>query len=346
MTAPKEISVPDRQDLRAVLVMQPGLSGALFDQQTRAELESLVDVDSDLVLHEFESPVALAALAEAEVLITGWGCPPITAEVLRRAPRLAAVVHTGGSVKGHVTEACWERGIVVSTAAAANALPVAEYTLAAILLAAKGARTLEHRYRSRREFVDMIADYPAVGTYRRTVGLVGASRIGRRVAELLRPFDFIVSVYDPYLSTVEADELGLVPMNLPDLLSGNDIVSLHAPALPSTRQMIDAAGLARMREGATLINTARGVLVDQDALVRELATGRINAVIDVTEPEVLPPDSPLYSLPNVMLTPHIAGAWGVEIRRLGVSAVEEIQRYAQGLPFAHPVTPAELAYIA
>jgi phosphoglycerate dehydrogenase-like enzyme len=110
--------------------------------------------------------------------------------------------------------------------------------------------------------------------------------------------------------------------------------------------MLDARRLALLRDGATLINTARGALIDQDALVAELVRGRIDAVIDVTEPEVLPPDSPLYDLPNVVLTPHIAGALGVEVRRLGDSALDELERYAHGEPFAHPVTRADLDRVA
>jgi phosphoglycerate dehydrogenase-like enzyme len=135
-------------------------------------------------------------------------------------------------------------------------------------------------------------------------------------------------------------------VELDELLAASDVVSLHAPSLPSTRHMLDARRLALLGDGATLINTARGALIDHDALVVELLTGRIDAVIDVTEPEVLPPDSPLYDLPNVVLTPHIAGALGVEIRRLGDSAVDEIERYAAGEPFAHPVTAADLERIA
>ena len=144
-------------------------------------------------------------------------------------------------------------------------------------------------------------------------------------------------VSDPYVEGgVELDAL----------LAASDVVSLHAPSLPSTRHMLDARRLALLRDGATLINTARGALIDQDALVAELVSGRIDAVIDVTEPEVLPPDSPLYDLPNVVLTPHIAGALGVEVRRLGDSALDELERYARGEPFAHPVTRADLDGIA
>lgn len=330
----------------AVLAMQRELPARLFDAELWNRLHGLVDVSPDLVIEDFDGVDAIPALAEAEILITGWGCPPIAGSVLEAAPRLAAVVHTGGSVKGHVTPECWARGVVVSSAAAANALPVAEYTLASIILAAKGARATEREYRTRRAGIDVQAEYPRIGTYRRTVGVVGASRIGRRVIELLRPFDLDVSLYDPYVGEADAARLGVRLVDLPDLLRGNDIVTLHAPSLPSTRHMIDNAGLASMRDGATLINTARGALVDQGALERELATGRINAIIDVTEPEVLPPESPLYRLSNVVLTPHLAGALGNELHRLGACALDEIGRYVSGVSFAHPVTAHELSYIA
>jgi phosphoglycerate dehydrogenase-like enzyme len=328
--------------------MRRDLPPRLFDRPLWNRLHDLVAVAPDLVLDDFNASAEAGAgfLADAEILVTGWGCPPITAAVLEAAPRLAAVVHTGGSVKAHVTEACWARGVVVSSAAAANALPVAEYTIAAIIMAAKGARALEKAYRARRGGIDTLSEYPGIGGYRRTVGVVGASRIGRRVIELLRPFDFEVSLYDPLVDADEARRLGVRLVDLPDLLRGNDIVTLHAPSLPSTRHMIDRAGLASLRDGATLINTARGALVDQDALVRELVAGRLHAVIDVTDPEVPPADSPLYDLPNLVLTPHIAGALGNELHRLGACAVDEIDRYVAGLPFLHAVAAHELEHTA
>jgi phosphoglycerate dehydrogenase-like enzyme len=289
------------------------------------------------VLERLHEVAVVGVLDRAEIVLSGWGCPPLDAELLRRAPALRAIVHAAGGVKGHVTDACWERGLLVSTAAGANAAPVAEYTLAHILLANKAAERLRVAYRERRGALDLIAEVPAAGNLGKTVGIVGASRIGRRVIELLEPFDLRVLVHDPYVAgSVELDAL----------LEASDVVSLHAPSLPATRHLLDARRLALLRGGATLINTSRGALIDQDALVAELSSGRIDAVIDVTEPEVLPPGSPLYDLPNVVLTPHIAGAVGVEVQRLGESAVAEIERYAAGQPFAHPVTRADLDRIA
>src|SRR4051794_5666672 len=326
--------------------MQPDLPQRLFSPAALDRLQTVASVDPDVVVSELSTAEARACLARAEIILSGWGCPPIDAAILESAPALRAIVHAGGGVKGHVTPACWERGILVSTAARANVGPVAEYTLAMILLANKAAHRMARTYADRRVAVDLLTEFPTVGNYRKTVGIIGASRIGSRVIELLRPFDLDVLVSDPYLDGAAANRLGVELRELDDLMAESDVVSIHAPALPSTRHMLDARRLALLRDGAVLINTARGSLVDQDALVAELATGRIDAVIDVTEPEVLPPDSPLYELPNVVLTPHIAGALGVEVRRLGESALDELERYARGEPFAHPVTRADLDRIA
>jgi phosphoglycerate dehydrogenase-like enzyme len=326
--------------------MRPALAPRLFSAAAMERLRRAASVDPRPALGDLRSPEAGARLARAEVLLSGWGCPPVDEHVLRAAPALRAIVHAGGGVKGHVTAACWERGIRVSTAAAANAAPVAEYTLARILLANKAADRMARAYRERRARIDLLGEFPAVGNRGKIVGIVGASRIGRRVVELLRPFELDVLVSDPYLDADGAARIGVARRELDELLAVSDVVSLHAPALPATRHMIDARRLALMRDGATLINTARGSLVDQDALVAELASGRIDAVVDVTEPEVLPRGSPLYELPNVVLTPHIAGALGVEVRRLGDAAIDEIERYAAGRPFAHPVTADDLERIA
>jgi phosphoglycerate dehydrogenase-like enzyme len=318
----------------------------LFAPDAIDSLRSVADVDTDLVLTDFTSGEARAALAPAEIILSGWGSPPLDALALAAAPRLRALVHAAGSVKPYVTEASWRRGILVSSAAAANAIPVAEYTLAMILLANKKADRMARAYRERRTRLDLLVDFPEAGNYAKTIGIVGASKIGRRVIELLSPHELRVLVCDPYLQDATACGLGAARAELDELLAASDVVSLHAPALPSTRHMLDRRRLALIRDGATLINTARGALVDQDALVAELRSGRIDAVLDVTEPEILPSDSPLYDLPNVILTPHIAGALGVEVRRLGAFAIQEIARYAAGHGFAHPVTEADLTRVA
>ncbi|PRH77164.1 hydroxyacid dehydrogenase [Streptomyces solincola] len=328
-----------------LLAMGPGIPERLLTDAHRARLAELSRTDPGLVAHDLTAPTpaVAAALADAEVLFTCWGATPLTAEVLARAPRLRAVVHAAGSVKHHVTAACWERGIAVTSAAAANALPVAEYTLAVILLAGKRVGRAARRYEELRAGHDWLAELADSGNYRRTVGVVGASRIGRRVIELLRPFDLEVLLYDPYVTDTEAAALGAVRAGLDELCARSDVVSVHAPQLPATYRMIGGRQLALMPDGATLVNTSRGSLVDEGALLPQLVSGRLSAVLDVTDPDVPPPASPLYSLPNVLLTPHVAGSLGNELHRMADAALAELERYARGLPFADPVVPAELS---
>ncbi|MFD9214493.1 hydroxyacid dehydrogenase [Streptomyces sp. NPDC059544] len=327
-----------------LLAMGPGIAERLFTDAHRARLGSLVRTDPYLVAHDLADPppAVAAALAEAEVLLTCWGATPLDERVLDAAPRLRAVVHAAGSVKHHITQACWDRGVLVASAAAANALPVAEYTLAAILFANKRVLHSRHRYRELRTAHDWRRELDGAGNYGRTVGVVGASRIGRRVMELLRPFDLRVLLYDPYTDADEAARLGAEAVPLDDLCLRSDIVTVHAPEIPATRHMVDARRLSLMPDGATLINTARGSLVDTDALLPELLSGRLCAVLDVTEPEVPPADSPLYDLPNVLLTPHVAGSLGQELHRMADLALDEVERYARGRPFTEPVVPAVL----
>lgn len=325
----------------AALAMHTEIASALFTGPARDRLLSLVDVDPALILEDLHSPAARAALSNAEVLITGWGCPAIDEAVLEGAPRLRAVVHTAGSVKQLVTEACWRRGIQVTSAAAANAVPVAEYTVAAIVFSNKRVLHVKAEYaRLRDSDTDWHRKLADAGNYRRRVGIVGASRIGRRVIALLRGFDLEILLSDPYLDSDEAVRLGVRLTGLPELFAASDTVSIHAPLLPQTVGMVTRDLLAAMPDGATLINTARGDLIDQQALEAELVSGRISAVLDVTTPEVLPASSPLYSLPNVLLTPHIAGSMGNELGRMADFALNELERWTKDLPFADPVHPA------
>jgi phosphoglycerate dehydrogenase-like enzyme len=224
---------------------------------------------------------------------------------------------------------------------------VAEFTLAAIIFAGKRVFRFRDLYvadRNRNRTHPMQRE--AIGNYRRTVGIVGASRIGRRVIELLKPFDYRLLLADPTLDAAEAAGLGTEKVDLDELMRQADIVSLHAPSLPSTRHMIDARRLSLMKDGATLINTARGILIDEAALLSTLKTGRIDAVLDVTDPEIPEAGSAFYDLPNVFLTPHIAGAIGLERARLGEMAVDEIERFVTGQPLLYQIHRANLENIA
>lgn len=329
--------------IAAAFAMQPRLVPELFPPDLRHRLSLVTRVD-ERVIESFDGPL------DVEILITGWGCPRIDADVLAAAPRLRAVVHAAGSVKGHLTAEVFDRGLAVSSAAEANALPVAEFTLAMLVLAAKQVIVKARAYSTRGWSGDPL---PGVATPSEgggligaVVGVIGASRVGRLVMERLRDHGAHILLSDPYISPAQAAALGARPVPLDDLCREAELVTVHAPALPETHGLLDERRLALLRDGAVLVNTARGSLIDTDALVRHCATGRIGAVLDVTDPEPLPLGHPLLALPNVLVTPHLSGARGRELCRLGEFAVAEVERLARGLPLRGTVRPADLDRIA
>ena len=182
-------------------------------------------------------------------------------------PKLRLLAYAAGTVKATVTSATWEHGVVVSSAAAANAVPVAEFTFAAIVMIAKDVFRVRDRHRDVRGQQPVTGRGPAgdVGTRGLRVGVIGASTIGRLVIERLSSLDVRVAVADPYLSDTDAAALGVDRVELDELFGWADVVTVHAPELPSTRHLVDADQLARMHDGAWLVNTARGSIVDTDA---------------------------------------------------------------------------------
>ncbi len=331
--------------LRTALVMHPVVRDELIRDDHLERLERAVDLIGREPLRSFDA--FGVDLGRTEVLITSWGCPPITPEVVERMPKLRLIAHLAGSVKGFLDDAVWRRGILVTNAVAANAVPVAEYTLAAILFANKRVVQLQRAYvQARENRAPWTREAPNVGNYRKTIGIVGASQVGRLVIKHLRAFDFDVLLYDPYVPPLAARDLRVAKVTLSELLARSDVVSLHAPLLPETRHMIGARELSLMADGATLINTARGALVEPNALEAELTRGRLYAVLDTTVPEVLPPSSPLYQLPNVFLTPHIAGSLGRETERLSDYIVAEVERYARGISLKYLVRREHLPRLA
>jgi phosphoglycerate dehydrogenase-like enzyme len=326
--------------------MAPQAAEAVLNPGALAALRQVCELAPPPVLDDFSTERARAVLRDVEVLVTGWGCPPVDAAVLDGAPRLRAIVHTAGSVRGHVTEACWDRGIAVSSAASANALPVAEYTIAMILLSGKRVLERAHDLRATGIRDDWLATSPDIGNYGRTVGILSASLIGRRVIELLRPFDFRVLLHDPFVTGDDAAALGVVAVGIGELFERSDVVSVHTPLLPTTRGLVSRELIGSMRPDAVLINTARGAVIDQEALTDATKTGQIRAILDVTDPDVLPPGHPLWDSENVLITPHLAGSQGNEWQRLADLAIAEAGRWAAGKEFAHPVLRERLGQLA
>jgi len=273
-------------------------------------------------------------IANADVLMTTWHSPFITADMLGPRPRVKLIAHCGGEVKSRVSEDLFET-VTITNAADPMARGVAEMALALMLTL---VRRIGDYATEMRSGVSRTNEYVSEGetlTGRR-VGIVGFGRIGRALAKLLQPLGVEILVSDPYAS---ADSV-----QLDDLVSSCSIVVLCAALTPETRGMFDQRRLALLRDGSYLINVARGGLIDLEALLNELTSGRITSALDVTDPlEPLPADHELRKLPNVILTPHIA-AGGIEMRReIGAIAVEEVIRFAKGEPPLNRVTREMLA---
>jgi phosphoglycerate dehydrogenase-like enzyme len=326
---------------RVLYLPPPSHTARVFQPETHAALLEEFDVQTV----EKEGRVTSEELAErvagCDAVVTGWGSPALTPAVFERADRLRLVAHAAGSVKFLFTPEVVEnylrpRGITVFSANAAIALNVAEYTIGAMIMV---ARQFVEQVQAMRHNLRGDPAVPSSSRYLRgaVVGLVSASKVGREVIRLLQPFDVTALVYDPYLSTDDARSLGVTLASLDDLLTRSDIVSLHAPSISETRHMIGAEQLRRLRDGALLINTSRGSVLDHDALLAEARTGRIRVLLDVTDPEPLPIDHPLRALPNVYLTPHVSGAGAYGYFRIGESTLQALRDGLAGRPVAGAV---------
>lgn len=274
-------------------------------------------------------------LGDVEVLFTGWGAPVLDAELLDHAPRLTHVFVAAGSIRAMTPPEFWDRGIPIVSAAAANAIPVAEFALAQILLGLKQAHRISRQIRSAHVYPPKEG---IAGAYRSRVGLLSLGAIGQLVARHLSNFELRVSAYDPHATRGMADPLGIELATFEEVFATSDVVSIHTPLLVETMGLVDKRVLTTMKEGATLINTARGAVVHEPDLIDVLSQRPdLTAVLDVTWPEPPAADSALYSLPNVVLTGHLAGAHGPECARMGELVADEMARLAQGASMLHTV---------
>jgi phosphoglycerate dehydrogenase-like enzyme len=252
----------------------------------------------------------------------------------------------GSSVKRFVSDALWDREIRVTSAGITLARDVAETTLGLMIVGRKRIWPLGRNVAAGGWRESPTWDrWDSRELARSVVGLVGASNVGRHVIDLLQPFDTTILVADPFLADEDAVRLGVEQVELDELVTRADVVSLHCPENDHTRGMFGRPQLEAMADGAVLINTARGGLIDEGALVGELERGRIFAFLDVTEPEPPALDSPLRTLDNVVVTPHIAGC--IEnCNRMGELAVEEVRRFLAGEPAVYEIRRDMLDRIA
>lgn len=292
-----------------------------------AWLEGTVDTRS------FES--RRAGLERVQVIFSTWGMPTLSPEQVSAMPGLRAIFYAAGTIQGFARPFL-ERGVTIASAWAANGVPVAEWTLAMILLSNKGfwrnARSASRPQTRPGAFVGR-------GNFGACVSILGAGQIGRKVIELLRPFELQVVVFDPFLPDEAARALGVEKVGLEAAFARGDVVSNHLANLPATQGLLRRQHFGSMKADATFINTGRGATVAQDEMIQVLGQREdLTALLDVTHPEPPGPGSPLYGLPNVHLSTHIAGSVGDEVVRMADFMIEEFERWARGEPLRYEVT--------
>ncbi|WP_323764455.1 hydroxyacid dehydrogenase [Marinovum sp.] len=336
----------------SLIQLRPAEFDIHFPAPCRSDAMQALNAHTE-VLHptpvtDLRDPEVADLLPQVDILVTGWRSQPVDAELLGRMPRLKLVAHLAGTVKGILSQGVAGTGLRVLSAAEANAKPVAEFTLAHILLHLKRVSDWREIYREKRSRIDSrnTSFGGPLGNSGRTVGIIGASRIGRRVAEDLHRHGVAVLLHDPFVSAETAAGFGAQKVEMDELLSKSDVVSLHQPLLPTTERSFGAGQFALMRDGALLINTARGRIIDSAALEVAMADGRLSAVLDVTDPEPLPDDSPLWDMPNVTITPHIAGSFGCEVCDMTRLVLDDIGRFARGEEMQNEVALADWERVA
>ncbi|MCL2646472.1 MAG: hydroxyacid dehydrogenase [Phycisphaerales bacterium] len=277
----------------------------------------------------------------ADILITCWGHPRVTPEVLDANPKLKLIAHSAGSVAGVDIDA-WKRGVKVTNVMRLMSFAVAEFSVCLML---NGLRRFNTHVRPELKGTSPFYTFTRGGfaLMGKRVGLVGLGIIGRQTIELLRPFRCEIVAYDPYVPADKIASLGAKKVELDELMRTSDVVSLHAPGTPATENILNETRLRMLKPGAILVNTARGIIIDHDALARVCADGKIAVYLDVTHPEPLPADHPLHRLSNVTLTHHIAGPTHDQWPLLGDEAIDEVERYLKGQTLQNVVTEAQYA---
>lgn len=335
---------------KALFILNEESYEKIYGPDEIARVNDNVDLISQPLSYERikENP---EVLKYCNIILSGWGGPCIDKWFLEKAPNLETIFYGAGSIKGVVTPAFWESGIPITSSWAANAVPVAEYTMAQIILCLKNTYSLHRQYTEEypaivrslnskeSAFRKMYKNRRAFGAYKMVVGIISLGMIGRLVCNLLKNLDIEVVAYDPFINNELAKELGVKLVGFDELFEISNVVSLHAPWLTETENLVLGKHFELMMNGASFINTARGAIVNEKEMIEVLQKRTdITAILDVTYPEPPDIDSKLFSMDNVFLTPHIAGSMDKECRRMGAYAVDEMIRYLKGEKLKYQIT--------
>jgi phosphoglycerate dehydrogenase-like enzyme len=289
-------------------------------------------------------PAAIAELqarvADADALVVCHGSPRIDAAVLDRATRLKLVGELEGDrfAERIDLDAAWARGVRTVDTTHGSSYPVSEWALALILIALRNAGEHFRQIIQHQAYQKPQTGWLPSRLEGKKVGLIGGGHIARRLITYLEPFGCDIRVHDPYLPKVVADVMGFLLTSLDYVLAESEVVVCLAPLTPATRRMIGRRELDLLRPGTVFVNVSRGAIVDPDALIARLGRGDIVAGLDVFDPEPIPADSPIKDLPNVFLSPHIAGS-NRGLESFFPLMIDELDRCLHGHETLHDLTP-------
>ncbi len=270
-------------------------------------------------------------------LVTGWGAPALTPEVMENADSLQIVAHSAGSIKGLAPKDIVEtylrpREIVLFSANGAIAYNVAESTVGMLLMASHRWGELSQSFRETGVWRPRRIRWNGQFLMGSKVGVLGASKVGREVIRLLSNWPLELLLYDPYVSDAEAEQLGCRKAELEEIFSTCDHVTMHLPNVPETNGMVTRELIESMKPGATLVNTSRANSLDHNALLDAAAAGKVYAMLDVTDPEPLQPNSEFRTLRSVEIAPHVSGAGFYGYHMIGKTTIDALEDCFAGNP--------------
>jgi phosphoglycerate dehydrogenase-like enzyme len=331
---------------KILVQISPSLYDLLFTPDSQARLAQVAELTFNREERRWDSSELAQRLPGFDAVITGWGTPKFTGEVLDSARRLRLVAHSAGSIKHMLPPELFAQGVAVTHAASAIAPAVADISLLLIMLCLRRVHILDRMMKAGASWEEMRPIGMGQEIAAQRIGVIGAGYTGRCLIGMLTALNAEVWVHDPYLSEARAAELGVQQAGMDDLFAQCTVVTVQAPTTQETHRMIGAKQLARLRDGGVFVNTARSLAVDQDALLAELQSGRIVAALDVFDEEPLPADHPFLRLENVITTPHVAGASVQARQRQGQVIVDEIESFFGQESLRYEVTAAMLQTMA
>ena len=320
---------------------------SMITPETDQRLNGLGDVRRAQGDRQAVTQQAPDLLRTAEVLLTGWGTPALQEVWLEQAPALKLICHCAGSVRGMIPPTVFSRGVALVHAAPIIADAVAEFCIALELQLLRGIQQIDSGLKTTGDWSAMkrkgLEGHLLAA---QTVGVVGSGYVAQRHIRLLRAFGPRIRVADPFLTEERASELGVERASMEQVFGESSVIAVHVPKTPETHHLIGADLLRRIQPGAVLIQTSRSWVMDQEALLSELATGRFLAAIDVFDQEPQPADSPFYRFDNVIVTPHIAGGTKESHAHQGLAMAEEIERFQRGEPLRYQIQPERFERMA